>query len=153
MKFDGRTWTYVDEVVDSTGPFLVMKGSYYSTPDDESLFLIDLHREDGDKHDWKRITKVVRQLESGKRVRDGLMAEEFVDGDRRETQYKNEVKHGRSRSWHANGNLRFDRHFIDGKPDGKDEAWYENGQKQYSIIYSLGEEISSEVWDEKGNPF
>ena len=41
--------------------------------------------------------------------------------------------------------------FKDGKQDGLETWWDENGQKQEEGTYKGGKEISSKCWDEDGN--
>ena len=43
-------------------------------------------------------------------------------------------------------------HFNNGKKDGLESGWYENGQKQFEAYYENGKLISASVWKSDGTP-
>ena len=64
----------------------------------------------------------------------------------------NGKKEGRWKSYfHSTGKKKYDLNFKDGKEDGLQTWWYENGQKSAEGIYKDGELIESNRWDEEEN--
>ena len=64
----------------------------------------------------------------------------------------NGKKEGRWKSYfHSTGKKKYDLNFRDGKEDGLQTWWYENGQKAREETYKDGELIESNRWDEEEN--
>jgi antitoxin component YwqK of YwqJK toxin-antitoxin module len=123
---------------------LVLSGVIY----DESLgFLKDAERE------RKRIATEKQRIADSKPT----VKEEFhPNGELKErTNYQSKddggKKHGVSRSWHENGQLRYETTYKDGKEHGFTRGWKENGQLRYETTYKDGKEHGlSRSWHENG---
>ena len=65
----------------------------------------------------------------------------------------NGKQEGRWKSYyHSTGKKRYDLNFKDGKPDGINTNWYENGHKEIEGIYKNGEPVEVlGVWNEDGS--
>jgi len=73
------------------------------------------------------VCEVVRD-ESGAAVRDGSYEETWPDGSRRASgRYKDGLRHGRWRSWHASGENASSGKYDEGLRDGKWTVWREDG--------------------------
>ena len=53
--------------------------------------------------------------------------------------------------YHGTGKKYHEQNFKDGKKDGLETWWYENGQKEYEGIFKDGKLISSKRWNEDGS--
>jgi antitoxin component YwqK of YwqJK toxin-antitoxin module len=54
--------------------------------------------------------------------------------------------------WYENGQKAAKINYRDGKPDGLVVGWHENGQKAREANFKDGKEISSKLWNSKGEP-
>ena len=54
-------------------------------------------------------------------------------------------------SWYGNGQMKGERTFKDGKPDGLRTVWYENGQKKLEGTWKDGDQVGLFTqWDKNG---
>ncbi len=62
------------------------------------------------------------------------------------------IEHGKYQTWHPNGTLAYEATYVDGKLDGAEVAYHENGQRRAETHYVRGERHGRRrTWDQKGN--
>ena len=54
--------------------------------------------------------------------------------------------------WDEKGKKVEEENYINGKQDGLDVHWHNNGQKSYEANFKDGKRISEKWWDIKGEP-
>ena len=64
---------------------------------------------------------------------------------------ENGKRNGLETSWYENGQKEFEATYKDYLRNGLYTLWYENKQKRFDATYKDGELISSKEWDEDGN--
>ncbi len=68
-----------------------------------------------------------------------------------EKNYNEGKEDGIQKEWYENGQLKYERNFKEGKKDGIQKEWYENEQLFYEGNYKKGEfEGKQKMWDEDG---
>ena len=68
-----------------------------------------------------------------------------------EATYKDGKKEGRETRWHENGKKRAELTYKDGQPEGLQTNWHENGQKSHEGTWKNWALVSVTRWDEEGN--
>lgn len=69
---------------------------------------------------------------------------------REEINYKNDLKHGKTKQWHRNGQLSEEGQYENDLEHGVWQEWYENGKLQSVRTYNYGKLVSKKCWDESG---
>ncbi|MCP4889649.1 MAG: hypothetical protein GY904_23960, partial [Planctomycetaceae bacterium] len=64
--------------------------------------------------------------------------------------WKNGKSNGEDTGWYENGQKKYEATSKNGEMEGKHSQWYENGQKQIEQTFKNGEVIESTTWDENG---
>jgi antitoxin component YwqK of YwqJK toxin-antitoxin module len=83
----------------------------------------------------------------------GLYVEWYKNGQKKqELNNKDGKQDGLWVMWHKNGQKAAKINYKDGKPDGLAVGWHENGQKASEANFKDGKEISSKLWNSKGEP-
>ena len=68
-----------------------------------------------------------------------------------ERNFKDGKHNGLQTRWYENGQMRSEVTFKDGKEDGAITKWYENGQMKFEGTFKDGKLISSKEWNEDGS--
>ena len=83
----------------------------------------------------------------------GLYVEWYKNGQKKqELNNKDGKQNGLHVMWYENGQKAAKINYKDGKPDGLAVGWHENGQKAREANFKDGKEISSKLWNSKGEP-
>lgn len=78
---------------------------------------------------------------------DGVVIERHGDGAVKErTEYRDGLRHGAARAWHANGVPRFERTYVRGREHGTHLGWYADGSAhfEYTFVDGVHEGIQRE---------
>ena len=67
-----------------------------------------------------------------------------------EGNYKDGKPDGLNLGWYENGKKQWEENYKDGKEDGLVVAWHENGQKAMEGMVENGKEVSQKFWNNKG---
>ncbi len=65
-------------------------------------------------------------------------------------QFKDGKQDGLEMRWHENGQKSYETTYKDGELDGLRTRWHENGQKKEESTYKDGKELSAKYWNRKG---
>lgn len=85
----------------------------------------------------------------------GHVFEHFADGTvKRDASYRDGKLQGLTRGWHLNGQLDYSRTYFAGLEEGTHEGWYENGSRRFEYHFSRGvSEGVSKQWYSNGRPY
>jgi len=85
----------------------------------------------------------------------GHVLEHFANGElKRDATYHDGKLQGLTRGWHDNGRLDYARTYSAGLEEGTHEGWYENGSRRFEYHFSKGlSEGISKQWYRNGKPY
>ena len=83
-------------------------------------------------------------LENIKGIGSDVAAKAIIDVCKIEKHYKDGKLDGKWILWHANGQIGLEKHYMDGKLDGKWTSWHANGQILSENHYKDGKCISGD---------
>jgi antitoxin component YwqK of YwqJK toxin-antitoxin module len=133
----------------------VVKHGFYKEYDENGTLRLDgTYFEDKEKYNGKWVSYYSDgQIESEENYVDGKRDAKQVevyngedeDGSLIEYQfYRNGnelIKHGYYKEYHENGKVSWEKNYVDGKLDGKDAEYDEEGNKFYEICHEMGEKV------------
>ena len=85
----------------------------------------------------------------------GHVREHFANGQlKRDATYRDGKLHGRTRGWHENERPDYSRTYSAGLEAGTHEGWYENGSRRFEYHFSKGmSEGVAKQWYRNGKPY
>ncbi|HET6426758.1 MAG TPA: hypothetical protein VFG20_23900 [Planctomycetaceae bacterium] len=93
---------------------------------------------------------LVQILQNDRWINHGDSATWRLDGGRSESHFANGESHGIERHWHANGQLKIEREWVEGLEHGRTRGWYENGRPMFDLQYERDKKVSGKSWREDG---